>query len=240
MENQNEELKTQIKKLIQQDNFKTEWLARISHDFKETFSSLIWMAKAVEEEAISKEDFFKLLPRIKTDAEKNLKSMADTGEWLRITDKAFVLKTSKIEIRELFEDLKNSFSDELAHKNIHLNFEGDIDLVYESDYYLNFLLFKKLLHNAIKFSSRNSVIVFSAKRENRKIQFSVSDQGMGFSLQNLETCFSFQNAIFQGTEGEIGIGFGLKIAQEIVYLLQGEIEIVSEEHIGTTVFVFLP
>ena len=240
MENQREELETKIKRLIQKDTFKTEWLARISHDFKETFSSLIWITKALEDESISKEDFFNLLPRVKLDAEKNLQSMADTSEWLKITDDQFEIIHSKIRVLELFKDLENSYRNELESKNIQLVFEGDKKLVYTSDYSLNFLLFKKILHNAIKYSHHNSVIIFWAQMEKGKPKFTISDRGLGMSKENLETCFSFQNALFQGTDGEIGIGFGLKIAQEIVYLLQGKIEIVTQEHLGTTVSVFLP
>lgn len=240
MEKHIDELQSKLEKLQGENQFKTEWLSRISHDLKETFGSILWITQAVEDQTLTKEEFFKLLPRIKVDAKKNLQTLEDTSEWLKIRNPEFKVASSKIVAEELFKDLENTFKEELIAKNIQLQFEGDKNMIFISDCSLVFLLLKKLVHNAIKFSQLNSTIVFTVKKESGKTLLSVADEGIGMSEKHLDTCFSFQNAVFRGTQGEIGVGFGLKIARDIVYLLQGKIELVSHENVGTTILIFLP
>lgn len=239
MENQLRILQSKIDQLEKENQFKTEWLSKISHDFRETFGSIIWLTQAIEEETLAHEDFFKLLPRVKTDAEKNLKLIADTSEWLKIKNESLIIQHSRLEAIELFEELKTTFQQELKDKNIQLSFKGDKSLVIFSDHFLISLLFKKLLDNAIKYSHLNGSIIFSVKKDDDKTIIDLSDKGIGISKKNLESCLTFGNAIFPGTKGELGNGIGLKIAQDIVYLLQGELKIQSEENIGTTICVII-
>lgn len=240
MENTIDKLQLQINKLRDDNHFKTEWLSRVSHDLKETFGSILWLTEAVEEGTINRDDFFKLVPRIKDDAKKNLKTLEDTSEWLKIRNTEFKLNPSAIKVFQLFQDLEKSFYKELTLKNIQLQFEGDKNLSFTADPFLTYLLLKKVLHNAIKFSHSNCSIVFAANKDLNKTMLTIADKGIGMSEEHLNTCFSFMSARFQGTSGEYGAGLGLKIAQEIVYLLQGKIKLESQENEGTTVFIFLP
>lgn len=240
-------MKTETEKLIDQigilkdaGEFKTELLSLISHDFKEVLGSLLWMTEAVENGSISKEDFFRLLPRINQDAKKNLQTLSDTGEWLRTQTDHFELKNSDISVLDLFIQLQKEFKLKLDGKKIDFQFKGDENLIFQNDSFLILYVLKKFLDNAIKYSHMHKAIYFDAFKKNNTITLALIDSGVGMNLDTQKSVFNFHGPVFQGTKGEIGAGLSLKIAKNFVSLTQGKIEVDSTENAGTTISIILP
>lgn len=240
MENDIEELKTEIEKLKKDNDLKTGCISLLSHDFIENFSSILWLLEAVEAERISKDDFFKFLPQIKQDTEKNLQSVTDTGEWLKTQYGQFTPQLTIQSIFELFLKLTEEQEKKLKEKNIDVQYHGDKDLSFATDRFLFLFIFNKVLDNATKFSHPGQAIHFNAIKSEEQIVFSVTDFGTGMNEKNSEMVFSFPSPKFQGTGGEIGAGLSLKIVKYFVSLLQGEIKIDSVENEGTTISISLP
>lgn len=231
---------TVIDRLEKENELKNGWISLISHDFKEIFGNLVWITEAVQNESISKDDFFKLLPRITTDSKKNLQTVIDTSEWIKTQMNGFELKRSKLFALDLFIKLRKEYEEKLATKKIDFQFTGDQNLVFENDSFLIFFILKKILDNAIKFSHANKAIQFKAFKDNDTIFLSIIDYGIGIEKENLESIFTFESPIFQGTNGEMGTGLSLKIVKNFVSLLNGEIEIDSTENSGTRITILLP
>lgn len=240
MENDIETLKDEIEALKKENDLKTGWISLLSHDLKENFSSLLWLIEAVESERLSKDDFFKFLPQIKTDTSKNLQSVIDTGDWLKTQYGNFSSQLNPYNIFELFSELKEEHQKILKAKNIALQFRGDKNLQIFTDKFLFRIIFSKIIDNAVKYSHPDQVINFEVVERPSKVVFSVEDFGIGMSEKSLESIFSFPSSVFKGTNGEIGAGLSLKIVKYFVILLQGEIQIAAVENKGTTVSISLP
>src|SRR5690606_15487359 len=231
---------TVIDRLEKENELKNGWISLISHDFKEIFGNLVWITEAVQNESISKDDFFKLLPRITSDSKKNLQTVIDTSEWIKTQMNGFELRRSKLFALDLFIKLRKEYEEKLATKKIDFQFTGDQNLVFENDSFLIFFILKKILDNAIKFSHANKAIQFKAFKDNDTIFLSIIDYGIGIEKENLESIFTFESPIFQGTNGEMGTGLSLKIVKNFVSLLNGEIEIDPTENSGTRITILLP
>lgn len=240
MKTEIEKLTEEIERLREENQLKTGWISLISHDFKENFGSLAWITEALENETISKEDFFKLLPRLRQDAKKNLQTVTDTSEWLRTQMNGFEQIKSEIFVLDLFIKLRNEFEVKLKDKKIDFQFKGDESLVFQNDNILVFFILKKLLDNAIKYSHSDNPIYFEALKENKTIILSIIDSGAGMPPEIQKLLFTFPSPVFQGTNGEIGAGLSLKIARNFVSLLQGKIEVESAKNVGTTISISLP
>lgn len=98
-----------------------------------------------------------------------------------------------------------------------------------------------LLSNAIKYSPNGGVIKVNLTVEEAKneVVLEVKDEGIGVPKEHLEKIFC---PFVRGENvGNIkGHGLGLFIVKKSVDLLQGRIEVESEENKGTTFRVFLP
>jgi len=234
------ELHNTIENLKRENELKTGWISLISHNFKENFYSLLWIIEAVENETISKEVFFEMLPQIKHDTTKNLQTVSDTAEWLQTQFQGFSPKYSREMVYEMYSKLKRENEKNLTTKGIDFQFHGDENLIIQSDVFLLDFIFNKLLHNAIKYSHPGSEVHFNTYEKDNSILLSIVDFGIGIAQGNLESIFSFPSPVFEGTNGEVGAGLSLKIVNNFVSLLGGSIKINSSENKGTTVTVSLP
>lgn len=238
--NQIEELKVEIARLKKENSLKIGWISLLSHDFKETFSSILILIEALENKSISEADFFSMLPQVKQDTKKNLQTISDTGTWIKMQEHGFKPLLSEIYVFELFIQLKQEFKKNLLEKRLEFTFQGDEAIKINTDRLLIFFILKKIMDNAIKYSHPDGFIFFKVAETHKGATLSITDQGIGMDKNQSETIFSFDSPVFRGTRGEIGAGLSLKIVKNFVYLAHGKIEINSSKNKGTTVSVFLP
>jgi signal transduction histidine kinase len=98
-----------------------------------------------------------------------------------------------------------------------------------------------LVSNAVKFTEAGHVTVSVAFDAVQGFRFTVADTGIGMSpveiKKALEPFGQVENAITKKYEGT---GLGLPLAQRLVELHGGRLEIESVKEVGTTVSVYLP
>lgn len=240
MENKITELKAEVHRLREESELKSGWISLISHNLKEVFGSLFWLTDAVEKETISKDDYFRMLPRIKQDAQKNLQAVEDTSQWLRTQIEGFEPQEKKVLGLDIFSQLKDENQNKLDAKKIDFQYKGDENLYFQTDPNLLSFVLNKLLDNAIKYSHPKESIHFEVNKQFSQVVLSIIDFGTGMAPEQQESVFSFESALYEGTSGEIGTGLGLKITKNFVFLMQGKLEIKSTENKGTKISVFLP
>lgn len=234
-----EKLIAENKRLREENDLKTGWISLISHDFKEAFSSLLLLLRTLESESISEADFFKLLPRVRLDAEKNLQTITDTGAWIKSQSNGFRLQISEIYAGELFAHLKKEFQKNLEEKQLQLIFQGDENIMIRTDRLLLSFILRKITDNAVKYSHPGGVIFFEADQKENDIIFSITDQGIGMDEKQVESIFTFDSAVFHGTCGERGGGLSLNIVKNLIHLIDGTIKIQSVKAEGSIVSIFL-
>lgn len=239
MNDQINELQLKIERLENEISFKNGLISILSHDSKEMFGNFLWLIEALEDKTINEEDFFKLLPQIKSDARKNLQTIQDSTSWLKTQYGNFKIKPVKILIIDLFHHFEEKYAAQLKEKNIKFHFKGDPNAFLTTDRLLLEYVLDKVLNNAVKYSLPGQDIYLQEATEGNQLILSVIDSGTGIAEKYLSAIYSYDNPVFQGTSGEKGVGLSLKIVKNFVSLLQGNIQIISAENKGTTVSLFL-
>lgn len=234
------ELKIKIEKLENEIYFKNGLISILSHDSKELFGNFLWLVESLEQKIVSEQDFYKLLPQVKSDARKNLQTVQDSTAWLKTQYGNFKIKPEKILVTDLFHHLEEQYAAKLKEKSIKFYFKGDHNSFIISDRLLLEYILDKIFNNAVKYSSTGQDIYLRQVSEGDQTKLSVVDSGTGINEKYLATIYSYDNPIFQGTAGEKGAGLSLKIVKNFIFLLQGNIDIQSSENKGTTVSLFLP
>jgi len=152
------------------------------------------------------------------------------------------IKYSDINIRELFIELKDSFSLDLIKReksDILISYTLNGDLIIKSDLLRLKQVLSNLIINAVKFTTRGT-ITFGCEKINREIIFSVSDSGTGIPEEDQKKIFDrFTKFNYQGMNTE-GSGIGLSIADKFISLLGGKIWFNSKVGEGTNFFFSLP
>ena len=100
-----------------------------------------------------------------------------------------------------------------------------------------------MVENAIKYTNKGEISVkidcLNKNQFKTRILIEISDTGIGIPVYEQENIFkSFYRGSSKFSQ-EQGVGLGLAIVKRIVHLLQGKINLVSDEGIGTTFQVTL-
>lgn len=120
-------------------------------------------------------------------------------------------------------------------------FPEKFDEIIVMDQSLIFIVLRNLLENAIKYSDMGSRIIISIKKVGDEgILVSVTDEGVGIPVDELEAVFEkFTQSSFTKT-GAGGVGIGLSISREIVVRHGGKIWAENNPDKGTRVSFLLP
>ncbi len=128
-------------------------------------------------------------------------------------------------------------------KNITIEKHLDCgDMLIHGDSSRLIQLLTNLLRNAIKFTPEGGKIDLSmTRRDEERLELKVVDTGVGIPASKLEKIFDrFYQVDGSATRKYKGAGLGLSIVKKIVEAHQGEIDVTSDEGVGTTVTVLLP
>ena len=98
-----------------------------------------------------------------------------------------------------------------------------------------------ILSNAVKYTPEKGRIDFELKEENNMVVFDIKDTGYGMSREDMSHIFDkFYRSNNPQISEQQGVGLGLAITSEIIYLHEGEIEVESELGHGTHFTVKIP
>jgi len=101
--------------------------------------------------------------------------------------------------------------------------------------------FDNLISNALKFTPRGGTVTVSLTETEKDAVITVTDTGMGIAESELDQLFArFFRASTATRNAVPGVGLGLTITKAIVTAHHGEMDVQSEEGVGTQFSVILP
>jgi signal transduction histidine kinase len=236
---------TQMKRT---DEFKNEFVANISHEFRTPLICIQKSIMAVRDELKGAPltdhqiNYFEIALRNAKRLEKMVNDILDIS---KIQSGKMTLRYEIFFVQHLVRDVKNMFAVWGRDKQIEIseNVSGDT-LPVEADQERLTQVLINLVSNALKFTPRGGKITLEAKiieksdvqqkEDEGALQIGVRDTGPGIPPDDLKKLFQkFSHASTTATEGEKGSGLGLTIAKEIVQLHGGRIWVESEVGKGT-------
>jgi len=102
-------------------------------------------------------------------------------------------------------------------------------------------LFTNLVSNAIKYNRPGGTVTVTAGVEGRQLRVTVADTGLGIPAAALPGLGAeFYRVKTAHTRSIPGTGLGLAIVRRILEVNHGQLEVTSEEEVGSTFTVYLP
>ncbi len=180
--------------------------------------------------------------------ERTLKTIQKQSKQIELIVKQLLLLTkySKENIQETFEECSldslllntvEKFESKLKEKNLHLQIDKIEPVTIQANPILISAVFDNLVDNAIKYTPKEKNITISLY-QNDVINFVITDEGIGIEEEHLakitQRFYRVDNARSKKIEG---VGLGLSIVQNSVYLHGGELKITSLPGKGTRAIV---
>lgn len=228
---------------------KSEFLSRMSHEIRTPLNAIIGMTAIAASSIDNAQKVEDCLTKINYSSKHLLLLINDVLDMSKIESNKMILQRERF---DLLEDISNFistvypqarakgilFSDRIENFGDKTRYVGDPLRMDQ--------ILMNLMSNALKFTPANGKITFHiskiASRDNLDIiRFSVSDTGIGMSDEELERIyrpFEQANSSIAGRFG--GTGLGVSITKNLVTLMSGQMDIRSEQGVGTECIVELP
>ncbi|MCB0383102.1 MAG: tetratricopeptide repeat-containing sensor histidine kinase [Psychroserpens sp.] len=236
---QNEAYAEQNKNLEDINNVKDRLFSIVSHDLKDSISSIKAFIDLLKEDSISREEFYNLVPELSENADNASSLLYNLLNWSKSQMQNLKPKPELFNIQEVFQNKIALVEQKVEQKRIVLIDESRRDFIY-ADKSMIEIVIQNLITNAVKFTRVGDVITVSNNDHDGKCLICVEDTGVGISRENVDKLF--QNGTFttRGTNNEKGTGLGLSICKELVELNGGRIWVESTPNVGTKFYVELP
>jgi two-component system sensor histidine kinase/response regulator len=150
------------------------------------------------------------------------------------------LKIKELDFNKILDDLKAMFTILATTNKVAFNISVEQEEIFRSDDVPIRLILNNLLSNAFKYQdkkNKNKSVDVIVKVQNSLATIYVKDSGIGILGTHIGEIFNlFYRANFQ----EVGSGFGLYNVKSAILKLNGQIEVTSVLHQGTTFRVTIP
>lgn len=221
------------------ETLKTDFVSNVSHEMKTPISVIKNCAQLLQVEQLSEEQRMEYVKSIESAASKLFDLISN------------ILKLNKLENQRITPEMKTYnvcrqlcdsillFENAWEEKEIELDVDIEDKVMVKADENLLELVWNNLLSNAIKFTETGGSIIIRQTSDEDYVKISVSDTGSGISKESMNHIF---DKFYQGDASHFkeGNGLGLALVKRVLELIDGEIQVVSEEGKGSTFTVMLP
>jgi len=243
----NESLGQKNKSLVQKNiqleevnQVKDKLFSIVSHDLKDSVSSIKAFLDLLKDDGITKEEFNNLIPELSENANNASSLLFNLLNWSKSQMQNLQSKPELFNIQEVFQIKISLIEKKVNDKGIIVIDESRREFVY-ADKSMMEIVIQNLITNAVKFTGKGDVITVSNQDYNGKILICIEDTGIGISEENQKKLFNAKkNFTTNGTENEKGTGLGLTISKDLVELNNGRIWLESTPNIGSKFFIELP
>jgi len=227
-------------RLTELDQLKTKFVSDVSHELRTPITNLSLYLDLLERgRPERREKYTAVLRRQTTRLTAMLEDILNIS---RLDMGKIKLNIAQLNINEIVRRTLVTFENQID-ENIALITEShdDIPLFFGDEKQITQILVN-LLNNAIAYTQDGEIrIVVSSGNVQNHICIQVKDTGMGIPSQELTHVFDrFYRASNVSQSSMPGTGLGLSLVKELVDLHHGDIGIISEPNVGTTVTIHLP
>ena len=224
------------------DEYRKDFIANISHDFRSPLTSIKGYLEAMIDGTIPIEKYGRYL-NIVLDESKRLTKL--TNGLIELNDfdtYGPVLKRQQFDIMDVIHSTRDTFEGHCEEKHIELLLQCSLEktTVYADKMKIEQVVYN-LIDNAIKFSPQYGKITVSVYDKNDKIFVSVKDEGPGIESDKQNKVWDrFYKADTSRGKDKKGTGLGMSITREIIKAHGENINLISTEGVGSEFVFTLP
>ena len=196
----------------------------LSHELRTPIATIVGASDNLlqKNSNVSENDKMKLVGEISIAAFRLNRLIDNLLNMQRLESGMLKIKPDWCEINELINSPVNRLNNELSTHNLQIQIQEDFPVI-KLDFGLIEQVLFNLLHNEVLYTPSGSTINISAKLSNSCLIISISDNGKGFSVEELKLLFTKFYRSAAKTTG--GTGLGLSIVKGFVEAHGGRVKV---------------
>lgn len=219
---------------------KNEFISSVSHELRTPLTAIKgWAETLMIDGGNSPDTMKKGVGVIVNETERLSQMVEELLDFSRMQNGRFTLRKANMDILAELGDAVLIYSDKARRENIRVIYNEPemLPFVYGDKNRLR-QVFINIIDNAIKYSSSGDTVTINAEEtENGNIRISVADTGCGIKKSDLP---KVKTKFYKANHTRRGSGIGLAVADEIIAMHGGSIDLKSREGAGTTVIITIP
>lgn len=226
--------------LKQLHSVKDRFFSIISHDLRNSLSSMKLFFEMQQQKIQSEEDR-KMHQEIASSVNNTIDLLENLLVWANEQIKGRPIRSEKLLIYPMVAENFRLIQATATSKSIELENLCDEESSVKGDPDMVQLILRNLISNAVKFTRPHGNVSVNQYSENGWVYITVIDNGIGISEKNQQQLFTrFENTSTKGTGNEKGTGLGLLLCKEYAEKNGGRIEVESEAGKGSCFTLILP
>jgi len=225
------------------NNTKDRLLSFISHDLKDSYSTMASIIETLKEnhQNLGADDMKEATSILYRHSRNNYQLFNNILEWGRSQSGQMKLDKEVLNLSELINQQYDHFKMLLCNKKVKFNnFVSEKQKIY-ADREMFGIILNNLISNAYKFTPSGGEIEIDSVSNKNYCLIKIKDTGVGIPSERLDGLFEIGNSNFSpGTNGEPSSGFGLILCKELIKKNGGDIHVKSKVGEGSVFSVTLP
>ena len=225
------------KELSSIETFRSDFISNVSHEFKTPLAAIEGYTMLLQSSDLTEYEKIEYTEKIIYNTERLSSLVGNILIINKLETQAIQTENSSFCLDEQIRQVL--LEQEISWNKRGIEFELELEnIIYNGPEQLLYHVWSNLVSNAVKYSHENGKILISLKRENGHVIFGIRDFGIGIPRESLEHIFDkfYQADSSRKNEGH---GLGLSQVQNILNLIDGKIQVQSEEGKGSIFTVVL-
>ena len=217
---------------------KNDFISSVSHELRTPLTAIKGWAETLKDPSIDYATLQKGMGVILKESDRLSSMVEELLDFSRIQSGRFKLNTSKLDLVAELSDVVLMFTERARRDQIALNYEEPMDIIpINGDSNRLRQVFVNIIDNALKYSDSGDRVTVCVEHQGDFAVVSIADTGIGINAADLP---KIKNKFYKANSTRRGSGIGLAVADEIVNMHGGSLELRSTEGIGTTAIISLP
>lgn len=220
---------------------RTEFLSNMSHEIRTPLNGVMGFADILKTTALT-DDQLAYVQRISSASRTLLEIINDILDFSKIDAGRMEVESRPFNIREMIEDVASLVAAARPNPKVKITCQvaPEIATAIVGDETRLRQILTNIVGNAAKFTEAGHVRL-DARLTDGRLCVIVADTGPGIPADKMDHIFTgFSQADASITRRFGGSGLGLSISRSLALLLDGKLELVSEEGVGTNAILTLP
>lgn len=228
-------IKQQHIDILNHAKLRQEFTANVSHELKTPLTAISGYAELIASGMTNETDTKHFADEIHRGAERLQRLINDILKLSELDDESLKLEFEPLDLYELGKNCMAQMQIPAQKHEVTIALEGESTVINGSKTLLE-ELFYNLCSNAVRYNRPGGTVTMWIGMENSRPVFCIKDTGIGIPKEHQERIFErFYRVDKSRSKSTGGTGLGLAIVKHIVAQHDAQLELKSEENIGTEI-----